>query len=81
MERVTELRSRLDDLEVLRQLGEEEGDEDSLAEAEVEMVRVQKLVDALEVRTLLSGEYDQREALVSVRSVPGESTPPTSPRC
>jgi peptide chain release factor 2 len=71
MERVTELRSRLDDLEVLRQLGEEEGDEDSLAEAEVEMVRVQKLVDALEVRTLLSGEYDQREALVSVRSGAG----------
>jgi peptide chain release factor 2 len=71
MERVTELRSRIEDLEALRQLGEEEGDADSLAEAEAEMERIQKLVDALEVRTLLSGEYDQREALVSVRSGAG----------
>jgi peptide chain release factor 2 len=71
MDRVSELRSRMEDLEVLRQLGEEEGDEDSLAEAEVEMGRIQKLVDLLEVRTLLSGEYDQREALVSVRSGAG----------
>src|SRR4028118_936372 len=67
LERVGELRGRLEDLEALRQLGEEEGDADSLAEAEVEMVRVQKLVDQLEVRTLLSGEYDQRAARGSGR--------------
>jgi len=71
LERVTSIRARIEDLEVLRQLGQEEADEDSLAEAEVELTRLHKLVDAFEVRTLLNGEYDARDALVSVRSGAG----------
>ncbi len=71
LERVTSIRARIEDLEVLRQLGQEEADEDSLAEAEVELARLHKLVDAFEVRTLLNGEYDARDALVSVRSGAG----------
>ncbi|MDQ3307402.1 MAG: peptide chain release factor 2, partial [Actinomycetota bacterium] len=71
LERVTSIRSRIEDLEVLRQLGQEEADDDSLAEAEVELLRLHKLVDAFEVRTLLNGEYDARDALVSVRSGAG----------
>ena len=43
----------------------------SLAEAEVELRKVEKAVEALEVRTLLSGEYDVREALVTIRSGAG----------
>ncbi len=42
-----------------------------LAEAEPELARVKKAVEALEVRTLLSGEYDAREALVTIRSGAG----------
>jgi peptide chain release factor 2 len=71
VERVTGLRSRLDDLGVLVQLGREENDADSLAEAEKELGSVAKAIQSLEVRTLLSGEYDEREALVTIRSGAG----------
>ena len=71
LERVTGLRQRVDDLEVLVELGTEEGDADSMAEAETELGRLRTLVESLEVRTLLSGEYDEREALVSIRSGAG----------
>ena len=33
--------------------------------------QIHKAVEALEVRTLLSGEYDEREALVTIRSGAG----------
>ncbi|MFD7511640.1 peptide chain release factor 2 [Streptomyces sp. NPDC059853] len=66
-----ELRSRIDDLEVLFELAEAEDDADTRREAEAELAAVQKAVDELEVRTLLSGEYDGREAMVSVRAEAG----------
>jgi len=71
LERITGLRQRLDDLEVLVQLGQEEGDADSMAEAETELGRLHTQVESLEVRTLLSGEYDERDALVASRSGAG----------
>ncbi|MFO6452913.1 MULTISPECIES: peptide chain release factor 2 [unclassified Aeromicrobium] len=70
-ERVANLRQRLEDVEVLLELGAEEGDADSLAEAEAEVNRLANSIDSLEVRTLLSGEYDEREALVTIRSGAG----------
>ncbi len=71
VDRFTELNGRVEDLGVLVELGREEGDAESLAEAEAELGRILKLVEALEVRTLLSGEYDAREALVTIRSGAG----------
>ncbi|GAB2738864.1 peptide chain release factor 2 [Nocardioides pakistanensis] len=71
LERFTSLQSRIDDLSVLLELAREEGDADSLAEAEAELHRIQKSVEQLEVRTLLSGEYDAREALVTIRAGAG----------
>ena len=71
IDRFTELNGRLDDLEIMVEIGQEEGDAEALAEAERELARVHKLVEALEVRTLLSGEYDVREALISIRSGAG----------
>lgn len=71
LERVTGLRSRLDDLAVLVELGEEEGDADSLAEAERELGKLGGDIEAMEVRTLLSGEYDEREAVVTIRAEAG----------
>ncbi|MGH1565540.1 peptide chain release factor 2 [Mumia sp. DW29H23] len=70
-ERVTGLRQRIDDLTVLVELGREEDDADVLAEADAELERIEKSVEALEVRTLLSGEYDARDALVTIRSGAG----------
>jgi len=70
-DRVQELDQRVDDLEVLVELGEEEGDEATLAEAERELESIRGAVGELEVRTLMSGEYDEREAVVTIRSGAG----------
>ncbi len=69
--RLQRLRGRLDDARVLLELGEAESDDGTVAEVESEVTALRKSVDELEVRTLLSGEYDQREALVSIRSGAG----------
>ncbi len=65
------LRGRIDDLAVLFELAEEMDDPDTLAEAEAELTSVRKALDEMEVRTLLSGEYDEREALVNIRAEAG----------
>ncbi|GAA4204012.1 peptide chain release factor 2 [Actinocatenispora rupis] len=69
--RLERLRGRLDDAGVLLELAEAEEDAGSVAEVESELVGLRKSVDELEVRTLLSGEYDQREALVTIRAGAG----------
>ncbi len=69
--RVEGLRRRLDDVEVLHELGLAEDDADTLAEVETELPKVAKAVSEMEVRTLLNGEYDSREALVTIRSEAG----------
>ena len=73
-ERVTGMDARIDDLETLVEMGVEEGGADgagALAEAEKELEEVKKAVGELEVRTLLSGEYDERAAVVTIRSGAG----------
>jgi peptide chain release factor 2 len=69
--RVEDLRRRLDDAQTLWDLAEEMDDADSRAEAEGELGGLRKAIDELEVRTLLSGEYDSREALVTIRAEAG----------
>jgi len=71
LDRVDRLRGRIDDLETLVELATEEVDADTLAEAEAELVSIRKDLGELEVRTLLAGEYDQREAVVTIRSGAG----------
>ncbi|GAB4012048.1 peptide chain release factor 2 [Nocardioides ultimimeridianus] len=71
VERIESLRGRIEDLEVLAELAAEESDAESQAEADAELTRIKKDVEALEVRTLLSGEYDEREAIVTIRSGAG----------
>ncbi len=71
LRRVEELRQRLDDLPVLYQLADEESSEDAKAEADAELKALRTDIEAMEVRTLLSGEYDEREALVTIRSGAG----------
>ncbi len=75
LRRIEELRQRLDDLPVLYELAadEEDGAEaaNTLAEADAELKALRADIEATEVRTLLSGEYDEREALVTIRSGAG----------
>jgi peptide chain release factor 2 len=74
LRRVEELRQRLDDLPVLYEMAAEEagaGAEAALAEADAEFKSLGDDLEAMEVRTLLSGEYDEREAVVTIRSGAG----------
>jgi peptide chain release factor 2 len=71
LRRVEGLRQRLDDLPVLYELADEENAADAKAEADVEFKALHADIEAIEVRTLLSGEYDQREALLNIRSGAG----------
>ena len=59
------------DLPVLFELAEDAGDQESLDEALKELKALEAVVGELEIRTLLSGEYDEREALITIRSGAG----------
>jgi peptide chain release factor 2 len=69
--RLEDLRRRVDDLEIMHELAEDEDDAATRAETETELASLKRAIDELEVRTLLSGEYDAREALVTVKSEAG----------
>ncbi len=65
--RVEELRARIDDVAAALDLD----DADLIEEAAAALPALTAEVEALEVRTLLSGEYDQREALVTINAGTG----------
>ncbi|MBN9606511.1 MAG: peptide chain release factor 2 [Actinomycetales bacterium] len=69
--RISAVERRLDDLEVLVQLAVEGDDQESADEARTELAALQKTVADLEVQTLLDGEYDDRGAVVTIRSGAG----------
>ena len=69
--RAESLRQRIDDLAVLLELADAEADAEVAAEVDAEIVDLQKAIGDLEVRTLLSGEYDAREALMTIRAEAG----------
>lgn len=69
LRKVTELRQRVDDLPLMYELAEEEGESTELADEELAATREE--IESLEVKTMLSGEYDAREAVVNIRSGAG----------
>lgn len=71
LERFTTLSDRIEELGLMVEMAREENDADTLADSERELERIKKSVEAMEVRTLLSGEYDAREALVMIRAGAG----------
>ena len=71
LERLTSMAARIDDLEVLVELAGEADDAAALAEAEADLAAIRTNLGALEVRTLMTGEWDKRDAVVSIRSGAG----------
>ena len=71
LRRMSALKSRVEDIPVLFELAEAENDDSALAEAVGELEALEKDISDLEVRTLLSGEYDERKALVTIRAEAG----------
>ncbi|MCF8534919.1 MAG: peptide chain release factor 2 [Candidatus Nanopelagicaceae bacterium] len=69
--RLEGLRRRVEDMPILLELANDEGDEAALADAGAELDSVKKAISELEVQTLLNGEYDERDALVTIRSEAG----------
>jgi hypothetical protein len=71
LSRLDSLRRRLDDTRVMFELAESEHDEPTREEATRDLAVLRKEIDQLEVRTLLSGEYDAREALITINAQAG----------
>ena len=74
LKRVESLGERIEDLEAMVELaGEEEGEDaaEIPAEAETDLAAISKDLSDLEIRTLLSGEYDPRDAVITIRSGAG----------
>ena len=78
LDRLQTLGQRIDDLELLVEMAADadlENDattaSETRAEAEKELEGLRKDLGELEVRTLLNGEYDKREALITVRAEAG----------
>jgi len=69
--RLTGLRQRLGDTQVLFELAESEDDAPTRDEATRDLAALRSDIDQLEVRTLLNGEYDAREALISITAQAG----------
>jgi peptide chain release factor 2 len=69
--RLEGLRRQLDDAKVLHELAESEDDAGSRAEVGAEIAALAKAIDELETRTMLSGRYDPREAVVAIRAGAG----------
>jgi len=71
LRRMQELKARVLDLPVMFELADAEADESAQGEALAELGSLEKDLNDLEVRTLLSGEYDDRDALVTIRAEAG----------
>ncbi len=71
MSRLENLRQRLDDTRVLFGLADDEHDQSARDEAAGDLAQLRKEIDQLEIRTLLNGEYDNREALITINSQAG----------
>jgi peptide chain release factor 2 len=71
LSRLEGLHRRLEDTKVLFELAESESDEATREEATRDLAALRKEIDQLEIRTLLSGEYDAREALITINAQAG----------
>ena len=69
--RVTGVAQRLEDIEVLIELAIEAEDEATAQEVRDELQALTETIDALEVQTLLDGEYDASAAVVTIRAGAG----------
>ena len=77
LDKINAMSAALDDLEALKEMADEEAGSDPETAAELysdlerELRQVGADMSELEIRTLLSGKYDEREAVVTIRSGAG----------
>ncbi len=68
---MTSLETRVSDVDVLFELAEAEGDEDTAAEALRELEKIEKKVSEMKIERLLSGEADSNNAFVEIHAGAG----------
>ncbi len=71
VELVDALTGRLDDAEALFEMAREEGDESQEPEIEEEVAALGKELDALELRSLFTGEHDEPDAICEIHAGEG----------
>lgn len=73
LDRVTKMVDRIDDLEAMVEMAGEDPEESAeiLEEADGDLVTLKADISDLEIRTLLDGEYDERNAVITIRSGAG----------
>ena len=69
--RLVEIESLLEETSVLLGLASQEDDSAAAAEVDVDIAKLEDLLGSLETETLLSGEYDSRSAVMTIRSGAG----------
>ena len=70
--KINSIRGRLNDLPVMVELSAGETDKSAaFKEVDKELDELTQIINDLEVQTLLSGEYDERDALMTIRSEAG----------
>ncbi len=62
----SEIEEKLSDLEVLIEMGEEEGDQEVFAEASATCAKISKKLDSLSFSLLLAGKYDKNSAILAL---------------
>ena len=71
LEAVTKMKTDLTDLEGLLDMAAEENDEASLAEVASELEKLEEPLERLHIQTLLKGEYDSCNAILTLHSGAG----------
>jgi len=71
LNKIVSIASRLDDLEIMVELANDEADAAAADEAKAELKAIGKILGDLEVQTLLDGEYDARPAVITIRAGAG----------
>ena len=71
LSRLTQLKTMLEDTSVLLDLATQEGDIGAMNEAISDITVIDQILEALEIETLLSGKYDLRSAVMTIRSGAG----------
>ena len=69
--RVTEVSTRLNDLDVLVEMAKEAGDQASVDEVHRELDDLERILSEMEIATLLDGEYDALPAIITIRAGAG----------
>lgn len=71
LEHVEGMKIQYEDVEMLIEMAEEEGDESMLPDIRKELKKFESEFESLRIQTLLSGEYDKNDAIVTLHAGAG----------